>query len=148
STDGRVAAGSADHAVRVFKLDGTGNPSVLAGGPGAVTSLAFSPDDGLLAAGAADGSVRLWRRRDGALLRLLYLSGSVRAVAFRFAGQSLAMASTGGIYGWHIDAGWTVRLFDERITSGVIGGSGNRFAISSSGPELQVFDAGDLAPVP
>ncbi|HEX2913802.1 MAG TPA: NB-ARC domain-containing protein [Chloroflexia bacterium] len=57
----------------------------------AIITLAYSPDGRLLAAGCADGEVRLWRAQDSRLLVSAQAhSGAVQAVAFNRQGTLLA----------------------------------------------------------
>jgi hypothetical protein len=55
-----LVSGSFDGTVRVWRTDGTGDPTVLSGAT-AVTSLALHPDGKLLAVGTENAEVRLWR---------------------------------------------------------------------------------------
>ncbi len=69
--------------------------------------LCFSPDGGLLAAGMADGTVRLFRASDGAFLRTLPgWDGGIGALAFSPDGRLLAAGSaTGKVRVWRLEAG-------------------------------------------
>ena len=60
-------------------------------------SIAFSPDANILASGSNDGTVRLWRVGDGALLNTLedlVPNELITQVAFSPDGQLLAAVST------------------------------------------------------
>lgn len=61
---------------------------------GAVTSVAFSPDGALLAAGCGDGVVRIWDANNGQLLQeLTGHYGPVNSVAFAADGTYLVSGS-------------------------------------------------------
>lgn len=65
SSDGQLAAGVADRAVRRWALDASGDtpvalPPITEGLGGNVQSVAFHPKRSLLATGSADGTIRLW----------------------------------------------------------------------------------------
>ena len=62
--DGKILAstGGADRIVRLWHVGAAVTPiAILVGGEGAVTSVAVNPDGSVVAAGGADGAVRLWR---------------------------------------------------------------------------------------
>lgn len=70
-----IAAGSSGSPISIIDtskgLDLTVFRGQSVGGPG-VVKIAFSQDDALLATASADGSVRLWRADDGALLSVMH----------------------------------------------------------------------------
>jgi WD40 repeat protein len=128
SADGRYRAGAAGHCeVRLWRADGGADVAVLTGHEadvmspyrqveglglgqhaplmGGVRAVCFSADGALLASGADDHTVRLWRTADGALLQVLQgHSGGVSAVTFTPDGRALASA------GWDGEViMWTVR---------------------------------------
>jgi WD40 repeat protein len=123
SPDGQtLATGSASDNIQLFSLsflyyqvdDNQPNgelssPYLILRGPtGAVTSVAFSPDEHTVASGSADDSIRLWvlnGPRDPRFPTVtLQGQGVVHSVAFSPDGHTLASGSTDG----------TVRLWDLR----------------------------------
>jgi len=73
--------------------------------PGPVGRLAWSPDGGRLAAGGADGLVRLWDGRTGDLLQTLAGTGApIDLLAFRPDGHRLLVGDRAGVL-----ARWDVR---------------------------------------
>ncbi|MGE5400557.1 MAG: hypothetical protein ACM3S2_09145 [Ignavibacteriales bacterium] len=62
--------------------------------PSSVNTLAFSPDDELLASGSDDGIISLWNVKSGSTLRTIGpLGAKVRSLAFSTDGQVLAVAT-------------------------------------------------------
>jgi WD40 repeat protein/tRNA A-37 threonylcarbamoyl transferase component Bud32 len=74
------------------------------GGRAAITHLALSPDERLLAAGDAAGCVRVWRSATGDLLRLFVEPGPIRAIAWLSCSRQLAVAA-GSLRLWNTDSG-------------------------------------------
>lgn len=92
---------SADGSVRLWNVaDGKAGGNYTAGA--AVTSLAISSDGKLIAAGAADNSIKLLLGADGAVAATLTgHAGPVTHVAFSGDGQRVAGCSTDGVRVWN-----------------------------------------------
>jgi WD40 repeat protein/transcriptional regulator with XRE-family HTH domain len=89
---GRLAVGDADGTVSFWSLP---SPILLADGP--VNSVAFSPDDGILAVGSQN--LQLWDPADRTLLASLAAPGTfVNSVAFAPRGQILAAGYGNGTF--------------------------------------------------
>lgn len=76
---------------------------VLRGHDGIVWDVAFSPDGKEIASSSADGTVRIWRTADGALLRVLQHPADISSIAFSPDGTILA---AGGVKEWPVAAVW------------------------------------------
>jgi WD40 repeat protein len=79
----------------------------MQGHSAAVTSVAFSPNGGLLASGSVDNTLRLWRSKEGLLLRTMRGHPfPVLAVDFSPNGTTLATGSTDGLVRtWELSSG-------------------------------------------
>jgi WD40 repeat protein len=87
-----TASGSSDGTVR---LVAGGKTHVLEGGAGEVRSIAFSPDDTLLAAGNRYGTVRIWDVATQKELKTITgHMGDVWSIAFSPDGKTLAAVDT------------------------------------------------------
>jgi WD40 repeat protein len=136
SPDGRVLAsadGSADRPgmVRLWDLDGQGEPRLLKGHAGLVSCLAFSPDGKRLATGSSDHSVKVWNVQSGEVqLSLAEHAGPVTSVAFSPNGKELVSVSWGTVKVWRADTG------DKGIKLGNATGSYHSAAFSPDGRGL------------
>ncbi|MEM7033124.1 MAG: WD40 repeat domain-containing protein [Chloroflexota bacterium] len=87
----------------------------------AVNSIAFSPDQVILATGSGDGVVRLWQMVDGSLMRPLKASDRpISSIAFSPDGSFLAVGAWDGrVSLWQSDAGYlhSQILFDHPVRS-------------------------------
>lgn len=90
----RVAAGSADRAVRVWALEQSAAPPLcLKGHTDLVTSVAFLPGGESLLSGGYDGTVRQWDGKTGAAKGVIDpRAGRINAVAFGGPSRRLAVA--------------------------------------------------------
>jgi WD40 repeat protein len=101
--DGRLAAGTEQGFVRLWRTDGTLERS-LSGHTGRITGLAWA--GGTLVSASEDGSVRFWQGSDGAQTRLLALGVSVSSLALDGRGELLALgAQNGRVFLWDMGTG-------------------------------------------
>jgi WD40 repeat protein len=85
--------------VRVWPAADGGEPLVLRGHEGSVTSVAFAPD-GLLASGGEDGTVRVWLAAGGPPLVLQGHEVTVMSVAFAADGRLASGGWDGTVRIW------------------------------------------------
>ncbi|HZT47636.1 MAG TPA: serine/threonine protein kinase, partial [Hyphomicrobiaceae bacterium] len=64
---------------------------------GRVTSLAFAPNDRLLASAGEDGQVKLWDLRSGRSPRVFRHPGTVNVIIFSADGRNLLSAGQDGV---------------------------------------------------
>lgn len=98
TADGKqLLSGSTDGTLQVINTD-NGQPRELKGQVGALQTAVLSPDNATVAAGSADGSIRLWKLADGSDLGSINGSESpLQAIAWHPAGQLLASAGQDGL---------------------------------------------------
>ena len=78
-----------------------------------MNSIAFSPDGEMLASGARDGTVNLWRVADGSLLGAMEHASFVESVAFSPDGETLASGAWDGTVNlWRASDGSLLRTLE------------------------------------
>lgn len=92
-TSGRFALGSNDGTVRIIGLAAASESGRLVrelrGHTTRVSSVAFSADGRLVAAGAADATIRVWSAETGSVVAVLRATGRITTESFGQGGQTL-----------------------------------------------------------
>ena len=141
--DAWLATGSEDGTVRVWDVAGGRARFVLEGGPRPVSSVAFSAENALLAAGGNSG-VTIWRFTAEGLLESARLEGDfIRGLAFSPDGELFAAADRGGaIQIWRLPGFEQVIRFAarQRFNTGMaFSPNGSRLATASMDGSVKVF---------
>jgi WD40 repeat protein len=101
---------------------------LLRGHDGAVRGLAFNADGSLLASAGVDGTVRVWRMRDGAPVATLRgHQGPANAVDFAADGRLMSTGDDGTVRVWDVA---TAR---EMVALSVYAGPGTNIEVSPDG---------------
>ncbi|MET9633690.1 helix-turn-helix domain-containing protein [Lentzea sp. NPDC006480] len=144
SSDDKILATAGDKIVRLWDLTNPREPRGIAGfqNSGKIISLAFSPKDPLLVAGAWDGTARLWNL-DGTH-RDLPGKGPVNAVAVSPDGRRIATSNDRTIQVWPTDGG-EPRLLNGHtdVVRGLAFSPDGRLASTSVDRTVRVWDQGD-----
>jgi WD40 repeat protein/tRNA A-37 threonylcarbamoyl transferase component Bud32 len=124
----------------------------IRGNLGAVTCLAFSPDNKWIASGASDKTVRIWNAEDGSQLKSLTgHSGTVRYLSFSPDGKQIASASfdrTVRIWDWQtgreilsldLSRAWWLPQSSTDPRSVAFSPDGKRLAVGCSGA-ISIWD--------
>lgn len=102
---GRIVSCSGDK-VKIWDIK-TGDRLLTLSHLGSVTTMAISPDSGILATGSSDGKIRLWNTQTGDPIRKLRgHSGAVNSLSFGSDGETLISASSDQLIRiWHLATG-------------------------------------------
>jgi WD40 repeat protein len=124
-----------------------GEQSRLRGHTEVVTTVAFSPDDRLLASGSTDRTVKLWDVTTGKMVgSLAGHTASVTAVAFSPDGKLLASAGADGVVQlWDTISGQELRSLEGHrgpVSGVVFSPDGRRLASASEDKSVRVWDVG------
>jgi WD40 repeat protein len=148
SADGKRAASASalDGGFVIWEL-GTGQAvKRIEGHKGKVNSLAFSPDDSMIASSGEDAAIRLWEARTGDPVRTLSgLMKDVTALAFFREGREIISASQDGkVSVWNVANGKFLRKFlvNREQSSAVIV---NDKVLVSSGKDGMPYQLWDIA---
>jgi WD40 repeat protein len=91
----RIATGSQDGKVRVYRIGSTRPETVMSQGR-SVTALEYSPDGQILLTAGRDGTARIWSSA-GVFKRRLKAGGAVRSASFAGGSRSVLTLADGGV---------------------------------------------------
>ncbi len=143
---GRVVTGSDDGTVRVWRADGRGEPVLLAGHEGPVSTAVFSPDGGRVLTASWDGTARVWSADGrGQAVVLAGHGGPVSTAAFSPDGRRVVTASWDGTARvWAADGrGEPVMLegHQEAVVAAAFSADGRRVVTASQDGTARVWNA-------
>jgi WD40 repeat protein/transcriptional regulator with XRE-family HTH domain len=145
SVDGRLAAGTTNGEVRIWKTDGTPLSTCL-GHTDWVRSVALSPDGKKVASGSHDQTIRLWDTQTGQCLRVLQdHTNRVRSVAFSPDGKQIVSGSEDQtIRFWDVETGQCLRVLQGHahwIYTLAFSSDGRSLASGGEGQTVRVWEA-------
>lgn len=107
-----------------------------------VLALEYSPDGSKLVSAGTDGSIRIWRSRDGSLVHTLNYAPQAGRIAFSPGGELLASTfctnfdssgcATGGVVVWRT-ADWSILQVFENLAQDVVFSPDGQLMITASG---------------
>jgi WD40 repeat protein len=144
-TGGRMLAGDAGGALRVYSTNGRLERTLAVAGP--VTAASFSPN-GALVLGAAGREAMLWRAATGERLQTLHLPGAVTSALFSRDGRVLLTTTARGATVWRTDTGRPAAVLEKRAAvKGAFSPDGRLVATLDAKklphvrPHVRIFDA-------
>src|SRR5260221_52418 len=146
SPDGeRLAAGTTDGEVRVWKIASSTQLLTCSGHADWVWSIAFSPDGSILASGSSDKTIRLWDMKTGQCLNTLQgHSNSVWSIAFSPNGSRIASSSEDQTLRiWEVSTGQNLKTLQghtDRIWSVAFNSDGSMIASGSYDQTVRLWD--------
>lgn len=171
SPDGRfIASGAAgdcgDDTISLWQVEGWIKQwqRINHHGSGSAVNIAFSPDIQLLASCGADGTIRLWRVKNGELLRIIKgkvigtqkvrFNGEVRevkireyffSVTFSRDGKTLITGGSHGIQFWRVADGSLLKRWDvgKKVHSIALSHDGQQIAIGTEDGFIGLYSLSD-----
>lgn len=96
SPDGNVVASAGNKVVKLLRASNGTPLSTLSGHQADVSAVSFSPDGSLLATGARDGTIRVWRVNSGETLASYHVGNTVNSMSILADGRSVLVGTLGG----------------------------------------------------
>ena len=148
SPSGALIAARGECCVQVFNAM-TGVNRVTFDGDKALSTVAFSPDDGFLVFGHLDGTINIWDVQTGTMSRTLKRNRSSFSMSFAFSSCGTMIASgdfDGTVRIWNILLGKCVRVFQGH--SGAVKdvcwlATSNQIVSASYDLTVRIWDVGD-----
>ncbi len=139
SGDQKLAVTVNENQVLVIQLETGEVIQTLGDGSFDISSVAISPDNSQVAAGAQDGKIRLYNRSDGSLSQTLTMYGRVVSLSFSPDGARILAGGARGNQGdariWRVKDGQILAVFDKHLdwVSSVAFSPDGNLVISGSG---------------
>jgi WD40 repeat protein/serine/threonine protein kinase len=145
SGGGRVATSEVGNAVRVWSLDGAGEPAVLRGHEGALNGVKFSPDGRRLATSSVDRTARVWHAGGAGAPVVLRHRHAVFGLDFSPDGERLVTSTSGGeVLVWRADGAGeplVLRGHAGGANSAAFSPDGRRIVTASDDKTVRIWSA-------